>query len=417
MATPATSVSAFDSRPFFDKALRYGVEQDILTPERLQAMQADFAKGIVQIAHYFGTAHLRPELELALHRMINLISLYLENLTAGDLRLAAYSLRDKTFLSHSKGGSEMLKLLHAMPESTVLAGNPVTPESQRAYLDEKTAAKRISLAEYQADLARRQENQNILDFSFWLAKKMGADSGEMDDADALIRSALLVIAVDKAELRMPTRTHFVRLVKAVKAAKNASAEVAQTRLETFVKNAPSEFQSLARREMARFVANDLPKIRQAGNSADKLLNGDSGLAFFVNVNLDEDVREYERLVAKEWDRVTRGKGDDPAVLASIFLCLATGQPAKAAVLLKEAKAIIQRFRTAGFDSAAVLAFIEAHAPEALRDDLRRFWLEDLMLEAQEQLADADPNWPDAYMERALEYFRQTCNAAWKGRRR
>jgi len=130
MAT-ATALATFDNRPFFDKALRYGVQQGILTPAQLQNIQEGFSKGIVQIANFFGTAHLRPELELALHRMVNLVSLYLEDMSEGDLQIAAASLRDKTFLSHSKAGSDMLKRLHAMPDSTLIVGRQVSPDSQR----------------------------------------------------------------------------------------------------------------------------------------------------------------------------------------------------------------------------------------------------------------------------------------------
>ncbi|MBW8457349.1 MAG: hypothetical protein K0M58_02730, partial [Thiobacillus sp.] len=79
----ATALATFDSRPFFDKALRYGVQQGLITPERLLGIQTDFSKGIVQIANFFGTAHLRPELELALRRMVNLVSLYLEDMAGG----------------------------------------------------------------------------------------------------------------------------------------------------------------------------------------------------------------------------------------------------------------------------------------------------------------------------------------------
>jgi hypothetical protein len=154
------AVAAFDARPFFDKALHYGVKQGVITPARLLLIQEDFAKGIVQIAHFFGTAHLRPELELALRRMANLISLYLEDMSDGDLQLAAISLRDKTFLSHSKGGSEMLKRLQTLPDSTLIDRSSTLPEQQRAYLDEKTAAATISLADYRTELAQRQDNRN-----------------------------------------------------------------------------------------------------------------------------------------------------------------------------------------------------------------------------------------------------------------
>jgi len=410
----ATALTTFDNRPFFDKALRHGVQQEIITPERLHSIQTDFAKGIVQIANYFGTAHLRPELELALKRMVNLVSLYLEDLSGGDLRIAANSLRDKTLLSHSKAGSDMLKRLHAMPDSPLMIDRAASPESQRALLDEKTAADTISLADYRSEYALRQEHQNTIDFAFWLARKMGVPRDDVDDADSLIRSAMLVFFVDQAELKLPTRTAFVRLIKA---AKQAKARWNEDRLTAFLKEAPTEFQQLARRAMDRFIEKDLPQIRAASSTADKLLYGASGAMYFVSESLDEDVREYDRLVAKEWDRVTRGEADDPAVVATVFLFVAAGLPPKASMLLREAKEIIRVFRTSGFDSPAVIRFIGDHAPEAIREDLQKSWTDDLKREAEDQLADIDPNWPDIHMERALEYLRRTCRVAWKGRSR
>lgn len=413
MAT-ATALATFDNRPFFDKALRYGVQQGSLTPGQLQSIQEGFSKGIVQIANFFGTAHLRPELELALHRMVNLISLYLEDMSEGDIQIAAASLRDKTLLSHSKAGSDMLKRLHAMPDSTLTDRGPVSPESQRAYLDEKTASETISLAEYRAELAIRQENRNTIDFSFWLAKKMGVPRDDVDEADSLIRSAMLVIFVDQAELKLPTRTAFVRLFKS---AKQPKARLNEERLKVFLREAPTEFQRLARRAMDRFIELDLPRIRASSSTADKLLYGDSGENYFVSESVDEDVREYDRLVAKEWDRVTRGEADDPAVVATVCFFVATGFPPKSSLLLREAKEIIRVYRTCGFDSQAVIKFVDDHAPEAMREDLQKFWKDELQGEAEEQLSDRDPNWPDTHMERALEYLRKTCRVAWKARRR
>jgi hypothetical protein len=391
----ATALTTFDNRPFFDKALRYGVQQGILTPERLQSIQTDFSKGIVQIANFFGTAHLRPELELALHRMVNLVSLYLEEMSGGDVQIAAASLRDKTFLSHSKAGSDMLKRLHAMPEDTLIVGRQVSPESQRTYLDKETVADTISLAKYQSDLVMRQEHQNTIDFALWLAKKMGVSRNDIDDADSLIRSAMLVLFVGQAELRLPTRTEFVGLIKA---ARQAKARLDENRLKAFLKEAPTEFQQLARRAMDGFIARDLPQIRAASSTADKLLYGRASEVYFVKASLDDDVRDYDRLVAREWDRVTRGEADDPAVVATVCFFVATGLPPKASMLLREAKEIIRIFRTRGFDSQAVIKFVDDHAPEAIREDLQKSWEDDLKREAEEQLADSDPNWPDTHME-------------------
>ncbi|MBW8458781.1 MAG: hypothetical protein K0M58_10115, partial [Thiobacillus sp.] len=329
----------------------------------------------------------------------------------------AASLRDKTLLSHSKAGSDMLKRLHAMPDSTLIDRGPASSESQRGYLDNETAADTISLAEYRSRLALRQENRNAIDFAFWLANRMGISRDDVDEAESLIRSAMLVIFVDQAELKLPTRTAFVRLFKA---ARNPKARLNEDRLKVFLREAPTEFQQLARRAMDRFIETDLPQIRASSSTVDKFLYGNSGGSggmYFVSESLDEDVREYDRLVAKEWDRVTRGEADDPAVVATVFLFVATGFPPKPSLLLREAKEITRVFRTCGFDSRAVIKFVDDHAPEAMREDLQKFWKDELKGEAEEQLSDRDPNWPDTHMARALEYLRKTCRATWKARRR
>ncbi|KVW94329.1 hypothetical protein [Thiobacillus denitrificans] len=414
MATAFTALAPFDNRPFFDKALRYGVAQDIITPGRLQSLQEEFSKGIVQIAHFFGTAHLRPELELALHRMVNLVSLYLEDMSGGDMQIAAASLRDRTLLSHSKAGSDMLKRLHAMPDSTLIGRGPVSAEGQRAYLDQKTASDTIPLAEYRSELGLRQEMRNTIDFSLWLAKTMGVSRDDIDDAESLIRSAMLVVFVDQAELKLPTRTAFVRLFKS---AKHPKARLNENRLKGFLREAPTEFQRLARGAMDRFIERDLPQIRAASSTADKLLYSDAGENYFISESVDDDVREYDRLVAREWDRVTQGEADDPTVVATVFLFVATGLPPKTTLLLREAKEVISIFRSRGFDSQAVIKFVDDHAPAAIREELQKFWNDELKPEAEEQLSDLDPNWPDAHMERALEYLRKTCRVTWKARRR
>ncbi|NUN61010.1 MAG: hypothetical protein HUU13_07890, partial [Burkholderiaceae bacterium] len=124
-ASTSAALQLHDARPFFDKALAHGVQHGIIDAARLAVMNADAPKGIVQIARYFGSEFLRPELEKARDRMVNLISLYLLETTGGDLHAAAVSLRDHSLLSRSKGGSDMLKRLIALPEHSnfALAGH------------------------------------------------------------------------------------------------------------------------------------------------------------------------------------------------------------------------------------------------------------------------------------------------------
>lgn len=417
MTTVSTALATADNRPYFEKVLRYAIAQNLIAPELLKAILADAPKGMVQIANYFGTAHLRSDLESARQRIVNLISLYLEDLSGGDLHRAALSLRDKSLLSHSKGGSDMIKRLHAMPDAKIIGGHQVTAEDQRNFLNDHSLASALSLADYRVAFADRQACQQEIDFALWLAKKMGAPSDQVNlcgDTSSLLRSAMLVLFVDQAELKMPTRSGFVRLIEA---AKNKRAKLNEIRLQAFLANAPLAFQQLGQQEMQRFISAALPEIRKAASSADSLLYGESSQPFFVVENIDEDNRDYERLVAHEWHRVTKGDGDDPAVVSTVFLLIATGFPAKPKLLLREGQEIIRVFRASGFNSKAVLEFIDSHAPHESREDLRRQWLEDLMPEAELDLADKDPNFPDSHMERALEYLRKTCSASWKGRRR
>ena len=93
-AEPSTSVALFDASPFFEKVFFFGVQHGILDQAKLDSIQNDAPKGMVQIARYFGSEFLRPELEKARDRIINLVSMNLEHESGGDLAVAAKILRE-----------------------------------------------------------------------------------------------------------------------------------------------------------------------------------------------------------------------------------------------------------------------------------------------------------------------------------
>lgn len=407
------SVAIVDNRPFFEKAIRYGLEHGLLSRDNLQKIEADAPKGIVQIADHFGTAYLRTDLETAVARMANLISLYLEDSTNGDLRAAALSLRDNTLLSHSRGGSEMLKRLHAMPGDTSLHTRQIDPAAQKLFVNERSFAFPLSLTTYRAQVSQCQANQMRIDFARWLARRLNTQPDEYENfsAEEVIRSAMLVLYVGPKTLEMPSKTQFVKLVEALR---KKSFKHKANSLDVFLREAPDAFATLTRQSLQEFIDSTLPRLKAADKSVDEILHAEAQGAFFVREVPEEDVVAYDKLVAREWVRITKGDADDPAVLATIFLNVATGHPPKAAALLKEAKAIIQSFRANGFDSNAVLAFIDAYAPFEQREDLKAMWAQDLKPDAEIHLADNDPQMPDAYMERALKYFKQNCVGSWKG---
>jgi len=406
-------VAIVDDRPFFEKAVRYGLEHGILGREQLARMEADAPKGLVQIADHFGTAYLRTDLETAVLRMSHLISLYLEDFSNGDLSVAASSLRDNTLLSHSRGGSEMLKRLHAMPGDTGMYPRRADPAAQKSFVNERSFAFPLGLAAYRAQVGQRQANQRRIDFARWLARQMHVEAQEYEDfsAEEVIRSAMLVLYVGPKTLEMPGKTQFFKLIEALR---KKSFKHRPAMLDAFLREAAPDFQELTRQSMQEFIADALPRLLSPEKSADEILHGEAQGAFFIREMPEEDVVAYDKLVAREWVRITKGDADDPAVLATIFLNVATGHPAKPAALLKEAKSIIQAFRTQGFDSAAVLAFIDEHAPFEQKEDLKAMWSQDLKPDAEIHLADNDPQMPDTYMDRALKYFKQNCVANWKG---
>ena len=176
-AVPAgNALQLHDARHGPAPCRRTGVRRGIIDAERLAAINADAPKGIVQIARYFGSEFLRPELEKARDRMVNMISLYLLETTGGDLDKAAVSLRDNSLLSRSKGGSDMLKKLIAMPESSNF-GMAGYDDAQTALLAVWTLR---SHAEYQAELARRSQMAQAITAAQWLAEQFDLDTDELE---------------------------------------------------------------------------------------------------------------------------------------------------------------------------------------------------------------------------------------------
>lgn len=417
MATAKHSIATVDNRRFFERALSFGVSEGIISENRLETILEDGPKGIVQIANFFGTAHLRTDLDNARERMVNLISLYLENISGGDLQQAAFIIRDKSFLSLSKGGSDLLKMLHAMPDTTLIGHQAALPEDQKNFLNDKTFASPMANKPYVAEQALRTTCQQQVSLACWLARKMGLpqDSLQSVVAETVVRSALLVLFIKDAKLEFPGRTGLIKLIES---ARKKTCELDELRLNRFLAKEPDDFAASLCKAMDQFTGEIIPQLRNHKASADALLHGGEEIGdFFINENVTEDLGEYDKLVAKEWHRVTKGDGDDPSVIATLFLFIATGFPPKASALLREAKEVIASFREKGFDTQKVISYIETNAPHQMQEDLIDLWKTDLKPEAEIHLADLDPQMPDSHMDRALRYYQATCNTSWKGRSR
>lgn len=392
-------IATVDKRPFFEKALCHGVQQRLIDPLKCQAMIDDGAKGTLQVADYFGTSHLHADLDNARKRIVNLVSLYLEDGCSGNLDKAAQSLRDNSFLSHSRGGNDMLKNLHAMPESTVFGD--IKGQALKEFQDERTLTKPLSLAAYRKELQRRHDNMVSMAAARWFAQDMGVPSSALDfiAADTVVRTAIMVRLGGLEEC--PNRQAFAQLIDKLKTKALASGKLKIPK--AMLDDVPQEHRAVAgtiRREIEKY---DAPLMLDAKLALDVMLNQFESRYFFRESGL-EDVDQFDAFVSKEWSQLTKGK-EDPYSRLTLFMCLAAGVKPKTTLTDAEARALIRQVREHGFDEDAVPALIKASAPFEIKQDLLGMWEEEFFPDAQLRLLDDF----DTRYVRALQFLKDNCN--------
>jgi hypothetical protein len=401
----AQSVALFDERPFFEKALAYGIAQGVLDAARLQAMQAEAPKGLVQIARYFGSEFLRPELEKARARFVNLISLNLELQSAGKLHAAAQMLRDNSLLSRSKAASDMLKQLIAMPQSSHFG-----MQEAGGFADEHIPLlakwSLRTLHEYQQELALREQVAVLIDAALWFAERWGMDAQDLQeigcDAEALIRTALLAAAAGQTAI--PDWVVFQNSVAVLR--KQAASPKAKPRVLALPKELPAQFKAAV--EAVRVsVQTDLPKILDKTLPARKLFDQTPafmGRYFWIEDGLSE-VDDFDRAASAAWNKATGGHSDDSSLL-TLFICLAAGSPPKTLLTAKAAATLVRKIRKSGFQPAQVQDFIVGHAPAHIQQDCLSLWHGFLQDASSRLQSDHDYDLSDA-----MALLRRDCNIA------
>ena len=395
-----SSIAVFDGRPFFEKALKFGVQHGILDSAKLEAIQADAPKGMVQIARYFGSEFLRPELEKAKDRIVNLVSLNLEITSGGDLREAAQLLRDHSFMSRSKASSDMLKALIVMPQNTHFGMNEHGGFTDK-HIPLLAKWSLCSVAEYQAEWAKRQQVAHVMGAAIWMADALDLHADELEeagcDAEAVIRTALLAAATRQTQ--MPDWVGFQKMVATLR-----KPSATQTISLVLPKKLPVEFKA-AVEAVRQSVEADLPKILDAKLTPHKLFNQTPafvGRYFWVEDGLAE-VDHFDRETSAAWDKATGGHNDDSSLL-TLFLCLAAGSAGKTLLSEKSAATLIRKIRKSGLQPELAKAFILDHAPVQHQSDYLRVW-ESFMADAQATLeSDRDYKLHDA-----LAVLRRDCN--------
>jgi hypothetical protein len=373
-----------------------------LDPDRLDAIANDAPKGMVQIARYFGSEFLRPEIEKAKDRIVNLVSLNLELLSGGDLAQAAQALREHSFMSRSKAASDMLKALIVMPQNTHFGMNEHGGYGDK-HIPQLAKWSLCTLADYQAELAKRQQVAHVMEAAIWLAEPMGLSADELEeagcDAEAVIRSALLATATRQTQ--WPDWVAFQKMVTTLRA---SSAKKAITL--TCPKDLPVNYTAAVGAVLASVQA-DLPKILDAALTPHKLFNQTPafiGRYFWLEDGLSE-VDHFDRQASAAWHKATAGHSDDSSLL-TLFLCIAAGSPGKTLLTEKTAATLVRKIRKSGMNPALSEVFIAEHAPVQHQGDYLRMW-RSFVDDAQTTLASDH----DYKLHDALALLRRECNVS------
>ncbi|MEY4757233.1 MAG: hypothetical protein RJA34_2131 [Pseudomonadota bacterium] len=407
-STPSVAeqtVALFDARPYFEKVLVHGIAHGIIDQARLDTLQTEAPKGMVQIARYFGSEFLRPELEKARERIVNLVSLNLELHSGGDLNAAARALRDNSLLSRSKGASDMLKALIAMPQSTHFGMNENSGFTDD-HIPQLAKWSLRSLADYQAELAKRSQVAQVIRAALWCAEQWGLDADELEeagrDAEAVIRTALLMLATRQSQL--PDWATFQKTVAMLRR-KFDPGQAASLTL-ALPKNLPTEFNTVVD-EIRAGIASDLPKILDSSLPVRKLFDQTPafmGRYFWVEDGLSE-VDDFDRAASAAWHKATGGHSDDSSLL-TLFLCMAAGSPHKTLLTAKGALALVRKIRKSGLKPELVSDFIRGHAPAHHQSDYLKTW-QDFLDDARScLLSDRDD-----LLQDAVALLRRECNVA------
>jgi hypothetical protein len=400
-AESTQGVSLFDARPFFEKALIHGVQHGLIDQAKLAAIAEDAPKGMVQIARYFGSEYLRPELEKARDRLVNLVSLHLQDASQGDLHTAATLLRDHSLLSRSKAGSDLLKALIVMPQNTHFGMNERGGFSDR-HIPQLARWSLASYADYQAEFLARQHAVQVVEAALWFADQLGLSADDLQDAEpdaeAVIRTALLLNLTRRKEL--PDWVTFEKMIAGLRKQKIEATQL------TLPKQLPEAYRAVVE-AVRQSVLADWPRLLDARLPARKLFDQTPafmGRYFWLEDALSE-VSQHDRNRSSAWDKLTQGHSDDGTVL-TLCLCVAAGSAPKTLLTDKTAATLVRKIRKHGWQPALATQYLQAHAPEQHQNDFTGLWQE-FVHEAQTTLLSDR----DTQLQDALALLRRECNVA------
>jgi len=306
-------------------------------------------------------------------------------------------------LSRSKGASDMLKALIAMPQSSHFGMSEHSGFTDD-HIPQLAKWTLRSLADYRAELAKRGQVARVIQAALWFAGQLGMDAEELEDAgrdaEAVIRTGLLVLAT--RQTRFPDWVAFQKVIAALR--KKATTSNAASLSISLPKDLPAEFKAVVD-GVRKTILSDLPKILDSTLPARKLFDQTPafmGRYFWVEDGLSE-VDDFDRAASASWNKATGGHSDDSSLL-TLFLCIASGSAHKTLLTAKSAAALVRRIRKSGMKPELVPHYILGNAPAHYQNDYLQMW-QDFVEDAQSRLLSDH----DYELHDAMALLRRDCN--------
>jgi hypothetical protein len=411
------SLAFYDDAPFFDRALKHAVQNRLIDQAKIDEMINDAATGTIQIAEYFGaTAHLRENLEQASVWMASLVSLHLENVSNGDLESAAQIIKEKSIRSLSRGGSQMLKVLYALPEDDHFGALRFDTESD--FL-KRCLSSHMTLAKYRQAMVMHSQFKLELGLANYLLKKMATTSRAFNDLHApakhVLRTAVLCMAYGAKKIStgklavgklgagkagFPDENALFEIFTAMRKEWSFLGDVSCSK--KFLEDIPEDYLPLAMQTLASIQQEDIPKIVSASAPLATIFADLKVRQYFFLFDPMNDVSQFDKKLAEEWFVLTNGTEDD-ALLLSLFICAAAGLKLKTSLTVAEVKKAVLNIRENGLLEKEVIKLIKK-APHDEQEQLKSLWSEFIEDASLYLLDESDEN-----LSEAVAYLKDHCN--------
>ncbi|HEX5354839.1 MAG TPA: hypothetical protein VFW93_01380, partial [Aquabacterium sp.] len=227
------------------------------------------------------------------------------------------------------------------------------------------------LADYRAELATRRHAADLIEAATWMAAQLDTSDDELEEfgaeAEAVIRTALLIEAVGRDAL--PDWIGFEKTIGVLRRQPMLASEEGIVVPDELPAHLHGAVETVRQSLLA-----DMPRILDANLSPRKLFMQTTafmGRYFWIEDALAE-IDHHERSASNEWRKATQGQTDEDALL-TVFLHIAAGSAAKISMTDKSAATLIRKIRKSGLHPERAQAFIQAHAPAALREGYLALW--------------------------------------------